>query len=517
MTDAHAERPFATLGVPPDADERTLRRAYAKQLKSIDQEREAEKFQELRQCYEWALQIAASRSAQEETPPPQEEPATQAGAEDALAAPHSEQRKDDLTRHAADARLRSETTAHAALDDFFANEMLQSADQALERLRSSLERPELTDLDARLIFEWGIASVLAQGWRPGHQHLFSAAMGTFDWRRQRELLRPLGRAGAIVNEAIEELEIFDAQPWQVRNLQRDLIRQLREPQHPGNRRLIQCGPLLERTSAMFPTWLHVVTCTAHIQQWQQWTLAIRPWRKWLGPRPCATPKQPRARRPIRSWLPWVLLSLLFIAALLVLKEQSMPTAAVGASDSERLVESDAPPTSTGPSYPPLARRLGLQGRVVLLVKIGTDGKTISASVALSSGHRLLDDAALDYARETRFKRPELERATGTVHVIRVPVNFVLENAEPESYSDQIRRAVITHLYTPTMVLGNPRAEVTLDVAPDGRILHRRLTQASGVAAWDQAVLNAVDRAKRLPLDQDGKVPPQIVLGFRPKP
>ena len=40
-------------------------------------------------------------------------------------------------------------------------------------------------------------------------------------------------------------------------------------------------------------------------------------------------------------------------------------------------------------------------------------------------------------------------------------------------------------------------------------------QSSGNKAWDDAVLRAIDKTEVLPRDTDGRVPPVIVLGFRP--
>jgi protein TonB len=45
-------------------------------------------------------------------------------------------------------------------------------------------------------------------------------------------------------------------------------------------------------------------------------------------------------------------------------------------------------------YPPEALRLGLEGEVVLLLELGESGRIVEASVASSSGHALLDQAAL---------------------------------------------------------------------------------------------------------------------------
>jgi colicin import membrane protein len=63
--------------------------------------------------------------------------------------------------------------------------------------------------------------------------------------------------------------------------------------------------------------------------------------------------------------------------------------------------------------------------------------------------------------------------------------------------------------------GNPRAEIEVSTAPDGTITGRKLTKSSGNAAWDEAVLRAIDRTSSLPRDTDGRVPSSLVIGLRP--
>ncbi len=53
-------------------------------------------------------------------------------------------------------------------------------------------------------------------------------------------------------------------------------------------------------------------------------------------------------------------------------------------------------------YPASARRLGLEGRCVLLITIAEDDSLVDAQVTVSSGHKLLDEAALRCARECRY-------------------------------------------------------------------------------------------------------------------
>ncbi|MEH0165673.1 cell envelope integrity protein TolA [Roseateles microcysteis] len=63
---------------------------------------------------------------------------------------------------------------------------------------------------------------------------------------------------------------------------------------------------------------------------------------------------------------------------------------------------------------------------------------------------------------------------------------------------------------------NPVAEIEVRLAPDGRIISKRLLKSSGDADWDRAVERAIDKTERLPRDTDGSVPPVIVLSLRPR-
>jgi len=48
-------------------------------------------------------------------------------------------------------------------------------------------------------------------------------------------------------------------------------------------------------------------------------------------------------------------------------------------------------------YPPQAVAMGLEGEVILLLSLTESGQLVSATVARSSGHAILDQAALDAA------------------------------------------------------------------------------------------------------------------------
>lgn len=66
------------------------------------------------------------------------------------------------------------------------------------------------------------------------------------------------------------------------------------------------------------------------------------------------------------------------------------------------------------------------------------------------------------------------------------------------------------------IAGNPKAEVEIRVAADGSIIGRRLVKSSGVPAWDDAVLRAIDKAESLPRDVDGRVQNPTLIVWGPK-
>lgn len=99
-----------------------------------------------------------------------------------------------------------------------------------------------------------------------------------------------------------------------------------------------------------------------------------------------------------------------------------------------------------------------------------------------------------------------EKATGTAQKSSGP---------SASYAARLVGSIKPNITYPGDVVGNPRAEVEVRVAEDGTIQKITIVQKSGNAAWDDAVLRAIDKTKKLPKDSDGRVPPVVVLGFRP--
>ncbi|MHB1397605.1 MAG: energy transducer TonB [Trichloromonadaceae bacterium] len=77
-----------------------------------------------------------------------------------------------------------------------------------------------------------------------------------------------------------------------------------------------------------------------------------------------------------------------------------------------------------PLYPRLARQRGWEGLVALRVRVSAAGEVLDAWVEHSSGHAVLDQAALKAVQSWRF-RPAREGLRAVAGVARVPIEFRL--------------------------------------------------------------------------------------------
>jgi len=110
-----------------------------------------------------------------------------------------------------------------------------------------------------------------------------------------------------------------------------------------------------------------------------------------------------------------------------------PTAAAAPSPSAAGAPSLGPtisaaplPGNSKPLYPLSARRIGEQGRVLIRVSLSASGAPEAVSVATSSGHSALDDAAVNAIRAWRF-RPAERNGQPVASTLEVPVTFRLES------------------------------------------------------------------------------------------
>jgi periplasmic protein TonB len=85
------------------------------------------------------------------------------------------------------------------------------------------------------------------------------------------------------------------------------------------------------------------------------------------------------------------------------------------------------PERQPPAYPPLSRRLGETGKVVLRVTLDEQGKVVKTTVDRSSGFSRLDEAALAAVRNWRCA-PAQRNGQAVSATALQPFNFVLEGS-----------------------------------------------------------------------------------------
>jgi TonB family protein len=557
------------LGLRADADERAVRRAYAVQLKQLDQAAQPLQFQQLREAYEaalhWARQardVQEAEAAQAPPPPPSPPEAVVDAAPEPAPPPAPAEPRPDPVRDIL-----------VALDTRLQQEPLRSVPEATALLEHTLEDPRLLDMDARFRFEANIAHLLACGWRPGHEHLFEAALVFFDWRTDSARLLRLGQAGQVVDRAIVEQDAQGQQAPLARDSQLEYLELLRRTARPEPRALaLGLGPVMH-AAAHYPTWLRLTSNTANIEAWNERNADLA-----RASAPRVNPKAPVYDDSVSTsqMVTWflafcgvVLLIVLLKAAPTWETRKTPPTArelagragAAAMADALRNsrtqlpsdpsldvltrapnapamsaphrppIEPDPPAarytTAPRPIYPALSKRLGEQGIVTLKVRADARGAVSDAVVLQGSGYTRLDNAAIDAVREAQVvpRKGKDGRSVGAWY--KASIQFTLNDADRpagtatppaprRSYGERVTAAVRPNIAFSNDVAGNPAVEYTLALRPDGRIMDARLSKASGVPEWDAAALRAILRTDRMPLTDDGTVPSSMVLVLRPK-
>lgn len=79
-----------------------------------------------------------------------------------------------------------------------------------------------------------------------------------------------------------------------------------------------------------------------------------------------------------------------------------------------------------PPYPPLAVKMRLEGKVLVLVEVLQSGRAGKVAIESSSGHDLLDQSALQTIKQWEFT-PAKKDGVIIPQVVRIPINFNLKN------------------------------------------------------------------------------------------
>ncbi len=125
----------------------------------------------------------------------------------------------------------------------------------------------------------------------------------------------------------------------------------------------------------------------------------------------------------------------------------------------------------------------------------------------------------DDDRLAKLREDNLKRMMGQAGATGGPesTGTAARDAGPsKSYAGKLVATIKPNIVFTDTINGNPAAEVEVSAAPSGTILARRLVRSSGHKDWDDAVLRAIDRTGTLPRDTDGRVPPRIIVAFRPQ-
>jgi protein TonB len=85
-------------------------------------------------------------------------------------------------------------------------------------------------------------------------------------------------------------------------------------------------------------------------------------------------------------------------------------------------------THTTPPYPPMARRLGQQGTVILSITVAADGSVSAAQVATSSGFPELDQTALAWVKGHWRYKPATQGGVAVPSNTQAAVKFDLKQA-----------------------------------------------------------------------------------------
>lgn len=297
-----SELPFLMyLDLDESADERAIKRAYAVRLKKIDQETDPEGFQTLRAAYEAAQHWLRSKANESPASTSAEVPMPQGVAEPVVA---GEVPADPVQHDAHDAPQAVDAGALAsAVFEDFRQEPLNSKMSFVDvkrMLQRSLDDERLMNLEARAIFEWLIARLLLEGWRPGHEVLFVAAIDVFQWEADRARLLHFGPVGARMEAALSEREVFMGQTDEAQRFHTEWIRQLRTDGHPSEGFLAANMGHVEVLVSRLPNWLWVITRVERLEQWREWAKLVKP---IAGVQAGSAPLEPQAGRRW-SWTWW---------------------------------------------------------------------------------------------------------------------------------------------------------------------------------------------------------------------
>lgn len=83
-------------------------------------------------------------------------------------------------------------------------------------------------------------------------------------------------------------------------------------------------------------------------------------------------------------------------------------------------------TATAPRYPREEARAGVEGRVVLRILVGIDGRPMEVAIDKSSGNRVLDRTAREHVLKTWIFKPAMREGQPVQAYGLVPIDFTMQ-------------------------------------------------------------------------------------------
>ena len=251
-----------------DADERTVKRVYAKQLKLIDQETDLEGFQALRDSFEEAMAWVRFQRHQiaEDVQAPDVELSAGVTGQDAVT---QEKSAVEPAQAASDDANSPEAIAYqiiaAMIEDM--RRHLDTPAYAGERFLQTLDDERLIHMETGLAFEQMIAQYLLQGWQPGNGELFDVAADHFGWKTDSKRLLNWGEGGHILGRALLEQAEFNKKSEAIREGQWALLMKARHESEPAHYYLSVHFPLMLRILDLYPVWAVMISSRKNIEVW----------------------------------------------------------------------------------------------------------------------------------------------------------------------------------------------------------------------------------------------------------
>ena len=119
----------------------------------------------------------------------------------------------------------------------------------------------------------------------------------------------------------------------------------------------------------------------------------------------------------------------------------------------------------------------------------------------------------DQTEETRKRI--LKNADVAITSFDTATNLVAKFSD--KYAVSIQAAIKPNItFDADTVVGNPAVEIQVDLKPDGSITTITTVKSSGFRLWDVAATRALEKTERLPEDENGRVPPTLLITLRPR-